>query len=122
MKYKHTKKLFNKCIFKDLSRKLEAGWPLTASKWPNIISDKRIEILTLINLCLDIYKGILVLNPYISTIPGWPLTASSSLQVAKYLPIFRYNKGILVLNPYKSTVPGWPLTASSSLQVAKYYF
>ena len=66
-----------KRIFKNFSRKLEAGWP-------NIISDKRIEILTLINLCLDIYKGKLVLNPYITTIPGWPLTASSSLQVAKY--------------------------------------
>ena len=60
------------------------GWPLTASRWPNIIFDKRIEIQTLINLCLDIYKGILVINPYINIVPGWPLAASSSLQVAKY--------------------------------------
>ena len=60
------------------------GWPLTASRWPNIIFDKIIEILTLINKYLDIYKGILVLIPYMSTVPGWPLTASSSLQVGKY--------------------------------------
>ena len=33
--------------------------PPAASKWPDIIFDMRIEILTLINLQLDIHEGIL---------------------------------------------------------------
>ena len=39
--------------------------PPAASRWPNIIFDMRIEILTITNLHLDIHSGILVLPLYL---------------------------------------------------------
>ena len=51
-----------------------------ASKWPDIIFDERIKILTLTHLHLDIHEGILEFE-FIS-VPGWPPgSASSGLQV-----------------------------------------
>ena len=48
--------------------------PPAASRWPDIIFDARIEILTLTNLLLDIHDGILGDDLYICT---WPASRIS---------------------------------------------
>ena len=51
-----------------------------ASRWPIIIFDPKIEILTLTNLYLDIYEDILFTTS--KSVPGWPAgSASSNLEV-----------------------------------------
>ena len=50
--------------------------PPAASKWPDIILDKRIEILTQTNLHLDNYEGILEIDQL--SVPGQPPGSASS--------------------------------------------
>jgi hypothetical protein len=61
-----------------------------ASNWPDISFDVRNEILTLINLQLDIHEGILEYDNV--SVPGWPPgSASSGLQVDSSLPPIGFN-------------------------------
>ena len=85
--------------------------PNAAFRWPDIIFDGRIEILTLTNLPLDLHEGIL--GGTSISVPGWPPgSASSGLPVARYFfwcknwnpdpnkPTFRY---------ISRHIMGWPL-------------
>ena len=89
-------------------------------RWPDIIFDARIEILTLINLLLDIHDGILGDDLYIWTWPAsrWPniiFYARIEILTITNLPLDIHD-GILGVTSI--SVPGWPPgSASSGLQV-----
>ena len=106
--------------------------PPAASRWPDIIFDARIEILTLINLLLDIHDGILGDDLYICTWPAsrislqLPPAASRGPDIIFYARIeiltitnlpLDIHDGILGVTSI--SVPGRPPgSASSGLQVA----